>query len=281
LVLAQYRRVKLQIHPALLVVLCIFFFFYAKATCCILLSLLFHEGCHSALAARYGVKLAAIELLPCGGRVVFTEMDGLSSKQIVYVALAGPIGSLLLAFFLHHNEFLWQINLMLASFNLLPFLPLDGGNILKAILRDRCRPSLAGRALTALSLCGGTAMLFYALFMYYWRRNVEVSLLIMAIFILKEAWREYRLLRYTAARQSLRKMFAFAGRGLSAGKLYVADRETDILSVLKRIGPTDYGIIMVVNDSYRVVKVFSEIELWKQIEQKGSRLRFCDLLREK
>ncbi|HGY5556389.1 MAG TPA: site-2 protease family protein [Prochlorococcus sp.] len=113
------------------------------------LSVLLHELGHSLVALREGVKVRSITLFFLGG-VARVERECSTPMASLRVAAAGPLVSLVLAIsFLtagahaagHINpllanlvEQLGGLNLLLAIFNLLPGLPLDGGLILKALV---------------------------------------------------------------------------------------------------------------------------------------------------
>ena len=112
------------------------------------LSVLLHELGHSLVALHEGVKVRSITLCLLGG-IAQTEKDCPTAMASLRVAAAGPLvslvlGGLLLGFFpaassiqpLLGNLFgqLGALNLILALFNLLPGLPLDGGLIIKALV---------------------------------------------------------------------------------------------------------------------------------------------------
>jgi Zn-dependent protease/CBS domain-containing protein len=110
-------------------------------------SVLAHELGHSFVAIRQGIKVDSITLFLFGG-LASLEKESDSPAAAFWVAIAGPIVSLLLFGILTTIGFtthitgplaaiiavLAAINLSLGLFNLIPGLPLDGGNILKAIV---------------------------------------------------------------------------------------------------------------------------------------------------
>jgi Zn-dependent protease len=112
------------------------------------LSVLLHEFGHSFMALSQGVKVRSITLFFLGG-VANTESECRTARGEFLIAAAGPAVSLVLGVGLlairhgasHLSPALGQmiqnlggLNLMLAVFNLLPGLPLDGGRIVKAIV---------------------------------------------------------------------------------------------------------------------------------------------------
>lgn len=110
-------------------------------------SVLAHELGHSLVALRQGVGVQSITLFLFGG-LASLEKESKTPADAFWVAIAGPLVSLVLAGVftlvgLGLNVasplsaivgLLAAINLSLALFNLIPGLPLDGGNILKAAI---------------------------------------------------------------------------------------------------------------------------------------------------
>ncbi len=110
-------------------------------------SLLFHELSHSVVAMHYRIPVASITLFVFGGVARITREPD-SAGQEFQIAAAGPLSSYLLSggFFLlaaltPHGTVLntlgitlGAINVGLATFNLLPGFPLDGGRIFRSIV---------------------------------------------------------------------------------------------------------------------------------------------------
>jgi len=110
-------------------------------------SVLAHELGHSIAAMRQGVGVRSITLFLFGGLAAL-EKESDTPSGAFWVAIAGPLVSLALFFGLSLTNsvlplagplaavvgLLAYINLILAAFNLIPGLPLDGGNVLKALV---------------------------------------------------------------------------------------------------------------------------------------------------
>ncbi len=156
-------------------------------------SVLVHELAHSLVAIRNGIQVKSITLFILGG-VAQIAREAARPRTELLIALAGPLCSLLLAgifgliWFLIQvskdqgitfdsaldNPVFWLawINLILALFNLIPGLPLDGGRVLRAIIwrstgdyrRASRIASLAGRAVAYLFIGAGITMVVVYMF---------------------------------------------------------------------------------------------------------------------
>lgn len=110
-------------------------------------SVLAHELGHSFVALRQGIEVKSITLFLFGGLASLGE-ESKTPAEAFWVAIAGPLVSILLFTLIAVIQVgtpvsgplagilgvLAYVNLGLAVFNLIPGLPLDGGNILKALV---------------------------------------------------------------------------------------------------------------------------------------------------
>ncbi|WP_413199287.1 site-2 protease family protein [Nostoc piscinale] len=110
-------------------------------------SVLLHELGHSLAARSQGIKVNSITLFLFGG-IAAIEEESKTPGKAFQVAIAGPLVSVGLFFLLRLVAIfipetsplsmmvgdLARINLVVALFNLIPGLPLDGGQVLKAAL---------------------------------------------------------------------------------------------------------------------------------------------------
>jgi len=110
-------------------------------------SVLAHELGHSFVAMGQGIKVNSITLFLFGGLAAL-EKESETPAGAFWVAIAGPLVSFaLFALFFTAGQvlslsgpigaivaLLAYINLALGAFNLIPGLPLDGGNVLKSIV---------------------------------------------------------------------------------------------------------------------------------------------------
>jgi len=163
-------------------------------------SVVLHELGHSVVARLYGVDVSRITLWFLGGMAHITDMPKRKGGEAV-VGIAGPIVSYLLAGVFYALStalpspgegasvvvagwsfvviYLAVVNFVLATFNLLPALPLDGGRILRSLLAirlsqvDATRISVGVSRVIALGLGlfgimgGGIFMVLIAVFVFF------------------------------------------------------------------------------------------------------------------
>jgi Zn-dependent protease/predicted transcriptional regulator len=134
----------------------------------LIFSIIAHEVAHAVIAQAYHMRIRSITLFIFGG---VAEMEGEPSHATAefYVAIAGPIMSLLLALFFWAGaeltaplplsamlttilRYLGDLNMYIAIFNIIPAFPLDGGRALRALIwRYKNNLVLATRWATKLS----------------------------------------------------------------------------------------------------------------------------------
>ncbi len=113
-------------------------------------SLIFHELSHSLVARRFGISMKGITLFIFGG-VAHMEDEAPSPKSEFFMAIVGPLSSLVFAVLLYGAMqggralgwpepvngivgYLSFINVLLAIFNMVPAFPLDGGRVFRSAL---------------------------------------------------------------------------------------------------------------------------------------------------
>ncbi|MDR0993991.1 MAG: site-2 protease family protein [Verrucomicrobiota bacterium] len=194
-------------------------------------SVVLHELGHSLVARAKGARILDILLLPIGG---MARLDHLPHRprDEMETALAGPAVSLALGLLgiwiaphlLALNQTLaimvrelGSINLMLAAFNLIPSLPMDGGRVFRAALTPKL-----GRV-AATRLAANVAKVIAGLFglWAFWPvlhgGGVRFTLLLIAFFVYQTAGAE--------ARQAEQEAIQLRQRGQGNGVWRIPDED--------------------------------------------------------
>jgi Zn-dependent protease len=173
-----------------------------------------HEFGHALACRQVGGRAERIVLWPLGG-IAFVSPPPRAGAMLWSIA-AGPMVNLLLLPILTYAQhaagragwvntnvdaylvllWLWRINLMLLLFNLLPIYPLDGGQIVRALLWFPLGQIRSLFIATGIGFVGGGALLLWA----FSQQSIWIG--IMAFFLLSQAavgWRQAQYLKMQAS----------------------------------------------------------------------------------
>ena len=172
-----------------------------------------HEFGHALACRQVGGRAERIVLWPLGG-IAFVSPPPRAGAMLWSIA-AGPMVNLLLLPILTYAQhaagragwvntnvdaylvllWLWRINLMLLLFNLLPIYPLDGGQIVRALLWFPLGQIRSLFIATGIGFVGGGVLLLWA----FSQQSIWIG--IMAFFLLSQAavgWRQAQYLKMEA-----------------------------------------------------------------------------------
>ncbi|MDD4797061.1 MAG: M50 family metallopeptidase [Eubacteriales bacterium] len=168
-----------------------------------------HEMCHTAVAAILRYEIVKVELMPFGGVATLEGLgEGRPSDEAI-IALAGPLGNMLLITAALALDWLFalpeyplmlfvSVNATMGVFNLLPALPLDGGRVLRSLLARPLGPVKATRAGALAGMVLAVALAAYGVWGLFFG-IINLSVFLVAIFLLIAAVREYRRAPYLLA----------------------------------------------------------------------------------
>jgi len=157
-----------------------------------LIFIVFHEIAHMLVGIICGLKPKNFCLNPLGVSVEFYMYGTRERKKKIATYLAGPLLNLIMALIfsvISIDENLKMkivyTNLVLALFNLIPILPLDGGKILKEILIKKVGNKNSGIFMNQLSqVILVVITLLYSIFILQ-MKNFAIFLVIMYLWYLK------------------------------------------------------------------------------------------------
>ncbi|MFS0860113.1 MULTISPECIES: site-2 protease family protein [Paenibacillus] len=231
-----------------------------------------HECGHAAAAALLGCRVLSIQMLPFGGVAVIEDAGNITARREIIIALAGPFQNMLMVgvvLLLKYGnlgdplflDYIIQGNLLIALFNLLPVLPLDGGKIVQALV------SLAAPYYTTLMwtyrisiLCSAGVILVAIGRWFTGDYGLPLNILLVGIFLFYSNVTDYRNIPYRFIRFLMNRENAFT-RHAATGSLaqpiisFPAKPLETILRLLKR---ERYHMIYVMNRQGRIMAVLPE-----------------------
>lgn len=192
---------KFRLHPILIPV---FLFLIMSGNLAIytliFISLLVHELGHLLAAKLLGMHVRACTIMPYGGELVIPNKYIAKRKKRIILAMGGPLATLLLLLigltltFPSQHLFI-RIQVALLLLNLLPVLPLDGGQVLSALL-ERKGTEMASRSIMLIY-----SILFFsvATILLYFYLPRSLPYLFLASFLLIQNIASFRYRKYEAA----------------------------------------------------------------------------------
>lgn len=164
--------------------------------------------CHALTAVALKKKVQEIVFLPVG---FYAQIDDLESEKTwkqLLILLAGPASFLfsnMIIEILYSYQFLSiyglnnakEVNLMIALFNLLPVIPLDGGRIIKALLSFFTDEYRARKISLGISITTTIALIYFGFIAkQYVILGFVIINVVMEIFKFKKSFKVFLMERY-------------------------------------------------------------------------------------
>ncbi|MCX7748427.1 MAG: site-2 protease family protein [Clostridia bacterium] len=254
----------------------------------IFVSILLHELGHVILAEILGAKVNSITILPIGIKASMEE-NALSVKKKVLVYLGGAIVNILLLLlsFMADTYYLGNTgnmgffiftNLCLAVFNLLPIIPLDGGNIVRELLNDKVgfiKANIYIRKISEITLIGlvsiGIVQLHNNIF------NFSLILIGIYIFFIIKKIKPMEgsfmnMKQFFYRKERLLKIGAYPARDI------VVMKSMKLNDVVKCMDFDRFHIVHVLDENLKLIKHFTEQEILDSLVQYHTEITFDDLI---
>ncbi|MFA7467709.1 MAG: M50 family metallopeptidase [Desulfotomaculaceae bacterium] len=249
---------------------------------------LVHETSHALVAKRLGVPVEEVELLPFGG-VARTGVElSVHPVREIYVAAAGPASNLALFslgvalknYGIWHEglgPFFLQCNLLVAVFNLLPGLPLDGGHIYRALRAQR--DGIAKAAYKAAGLGQLIALVvMFAGAAGIWAGYCGLDIPVTALFLFYAATRERQESPHLFLRMLRFKNEELNREGVLPVKQLAAVENIPLGMLVRPFVPRRYHLVTVLDSRHRYLGTVTETAVIDALLQSGASTRVGDLL---
>ncbi|MTI81524.1 MAG: peptidase M50 [Firmicutes bacterium] len=232
---------------------------------------LVHEIAHTIAAMRLGVQVLEVELLPFGGVARLGSELALDTRKEIAVAVAGPLSNMAMiglalgfrSYGLIDEElgrFFIQSNMMLAGFNLLPALPLDGGRVMRAYLAKWMGLRQATYLCTGMGQAWAVVISSLAILGLLLGIS-GLDVLILGLFIFYAATREKSTAPYLFVRQLTHKKKELVDTGVMSAETVVSLENVPLREVIKPFVPQKFHLVMVINKEMKFSYMISEIEV--------------------
>lgn len=248
-----------------------------------------HELAHVVVAGGLGWRVKRLELLPFGGVVEFDKVFCETPGSEIAIALAGPIHNLIFAglvFALLRREilppgfgkFVFELNLAMGLFNLLPAIPLDGGRVTRAVLSHSIGAARATAVAANIGRIAGLIMLTLGVYLVFAGEG-NVFLPSLGGFLMFAASRESEKVSYIRIQDSLRKKERLIRDGSMSAEVIASYEQTPLVEVVRKFSPGKVSVVMVLDNSLNILGFVTEVAVLEGMGRHGPRVPIRRIVR--
>lgn len=252
-------------------------------------AVLWHELAHAGAAMTLGFTVREVELLPFGGVARIEGLGLASSKGEIIIAAAGPAASMVLAALIYGSmfymnmwteiwDFYYKTNLMLAAFNLIPGLPLDGGRIFRAWLSLHLDYGKATAIAAGVSKGVSASLLGIVIYQYVIGSTVNITFLVAAVFLYTTAKSEIKVAGFRTLRIMAQKKSLLKARGVMPTVHLTVVEGVLLKDIVRLFRPDQYYVMFVVDEECKVCGTLTETEVWEGLPKKGLHASIGELI---
>ena len=287
--LGRFWGISYTLNPFFLILLLLYFVAGALDRGLIAFGVvLVHETAHALTAKRLGVAVEEVELLPFGGVARTGAELPVQPLREIYVAVAGPVSNLALFslavalknYGIWHaglGPFFLQCNLLVAFFNLLPGLPLDGGRIYRAwraqrdgIARATYKAAGWGQFIALVIMFAGVAGIPAG----YWGLDIPLT----ALFLFYAATRERRESPHLFLRLLRFKNEELTREGVLPVVQLAAVESIPLGMLVRPFIPRRYHLVTVLDSQHHCLGTVTEKTVIDALLQRGAGVTVGELL---
>ncbi|GAE07622.1 stage IV sporulation pro-sigma-K processing enzyme [Paenibacillus sp. JCM 10914] len=230
-----------------------------------------HELGHAAAAAAMGYKVRAIQMLPFGGVAVIDDDGRMTAWREIIIALAGPLQNVIMIGIALSCQwagwgdagmlsYLIQGNLIIAAFNLLPILPLDGGKVLQALVSLIAPYHATLLWASRAGLLCSLVMIAYGLQPLFNGEGIRLNVLMIGLFLAYSNFEDYRNVHYRFLRFLVNRSESYERNmeGLGNAQPIVADSSKPLGDIMRLFKRERYHLIYVMSGPGNLLAVVPE-----------------------
>ncbi len=283
--LVKISGISLRIHPTFLIVLVVYGVLGLVAQALLVFGLVFcHELAHLLTARAYGFRVAGLELFPFGGAAYCDDLFEGRKFEESMMALAGPALNVVLLF--GAQALRWQgvwtgelaedfvrFNFWLATFNLIPVLPLDGGRVVRALFAENFGFVRTTKFLAWAGKWLGVLLALYGIILASRGHFAEgpLTFIVLGGFFWLAGSKEIASAHITFLRQLTRKKEDLLKKGLMRSFWVTVHEETPLVRIVEEFTPDRYAMISLANQDLGQSKVLTETEVVEGMLREGIR----------
>lgn len=243
------------------------------------ISVLLHEAAHFFSASLMRVGISYLDIHPFGVSVILKDGYINNSEKEFFIAFCGPLSSILLAFLsvflpVPQKDYIFTINLLICTINLLPTLPLDGGRMIKSMLTYKMgilrayNIAIRGSKTLIILLIPISVLALYV-------TKFNFTYVLITAFLFGNIYSEQKNITLVTLREILEN--PIKTDCLKRTRLFTASPEDKARKILRYIS-YDYYITVNISKNGRIVASLSESQIIDGLLELGITARYDDIL---
>lgn len=252
---------------------------YIQIALIVFAALILHETAHILAARGFNVRVYQLELLPFGSSAMMDDVFEQMPLEESLIAAAGPAASVMTAalattvrsyfpaFAPEALEEFIKYSFLIAGFNLLPVLPLDGGRIMRASLARINDYGRATRITSVLGIILGLGMVGWGAYSFFIQR-ADVMLPMLGIFLILSAAGELKQSRFELARAMMNRHRCQENSLYMGVKVLAVRQEMQIYKAVRLFKDKNYYVIRVINDDMKLLGTLDETQIQSAMLEK-------------
>lgn len=245
---------------------------------CTIPALILHEWAHILAAAAVGMTITEMELFPFGCAAKMQCFAMSRAKEII-VAAAGPAVNMIAAcavFIIdrytdgfEYAGKLISANIAIATVNLLPALPLDGGRIARAAFASQLGYRRATKFMALMGVFFAAIMMGAGIYMAV-ESAFNPSFFVMGFFLCLSSIKEMRSAPYTLIRDLSGKRQSLDKRKTLNINRFAAMQGEKISEIMREFEAGKYNIVTVLDKDMGVLGELDERQILDGMMEKGT-----------
>lgn len=245
-----------------------------------------HEFSHLLAAHLFEMDVLSFVLLPTGGILSIDTSGKHNLSRLVALYLFAPFTNVMLFCVCYavgtanDSLLLMQMSLVngfIASASLLPILPLDGGNALKAVLMRKLDERRAVNILFAVSLIFSLLVLGLFVFLFVTGRGFVWQLLVISVLFIYYSALDKKKCTSSFVSSIINKDKDLKRRATLVSKCIYVINSASIRDALKAGGHDTVNTYRIVDDNFNVIHEFTEGELLDLAVEFGTNAKLLDV----
>lgn len=252
-----------------------------------LLSIIFHESAHALCAHLCGFTISSMEILPIGAMARIEGLFENSELCEIAIALAGPVASIVIAcigycLYYYNNVYIYNlimmVNLSIASVNMMPALPMDGGRVLRAILSNYIGIQRATRISCTIGIYLGIIISVIS-FVLGFLNLVSPAYIMLGIVVSISSYKEKQRSTFLQIAQMMMKKERLLKQGSMKINQIAVPETIKLYNLVSRFLPRAYHMVVVVDYEMCPVGYVSEGDVVKMLMEFGAHEEIGHLIR--